>query len=215
MYLISVKYVVVVCQTKKTIYAPFSIQIFLKVLFYVRVCRYNEIFLFTNNSEFSRFCVYCLCQMDKILIFLQVTEKDGLPKLICSSCVYKVISWVAFKTQCEQSDEILRTTFQCSEIETHLLSSSKKSGLDISQNCVEGENVDVNNLLECNNVAAKDDAADIKYQKSSEQNLAIENNWNVFSNASESEVQTERNERSIVYDEQNDAADEEEQEDEV
>lgn len=45
----------------------------------------------------------------------KVTDSDGLPKLICSSCVYKVISWVTFKSQCEKNDEILRATFQCSE----------------------------------------------------------------------------------------------------
>lgn len=51
------------------------------------------------------------------LIF-KVTDKDDLPKLICSSCVYKVISWVTFKSQCEKNDEILRNTFHRNEVST-------------------------------------------------------------------------------------------------
>lgn len=34
---------------------------------------------------------------------------DELPKKICSSCVYKSVSWYSFKQQCEQSDIVLRS----------------------------------------------------------------------------------------------------------
>ena len=35
-------------------------------------------------------------------------KKDGLPMNICSTCVYKCISWHTFKQQCGQSDFMLR-----------------------------------------------------------------------------------------------------------
>lgn len=133
-----------------------------------------------------------------------MTEKDGLPKLICSSCVYKVISWVTFKTQCEQSDEILRTTFQCSEKKSTTSSSNEQSSLDIQQNTVDCRG-GVNNLFKPNNEVT-DDTAKSHLEHSPVQFSGIYN-WN----ASESEVKAENNEISIVYVKQDDeAADEDE-----
>ncbi|XP_037048131.1 zinc finger protein 737-like isoform X1 [Bradysia coprophila] len=68
---------------------------------------------------------------------VQVTAEDGLPKHICNSCVYKVVSWVTFKSQCEQNDEILRTTFQCSVNKQSLSSTSQPSGETCSKNIVD------------------------------------------------------------------------------
>lgn len=137
-------------------------------------------------------------------LFLKVTEKDGLPKLICSSCVYKVISWVTFKTQCEQSDEILRTTFQCSEKKATTSSCNEQSSLDIQQNTVDCRG-GVNNLFKSKNEATND-AAKSQLEHSPVQFCGIYN-WN----ASESEVKAENNEISIVYVKQDDeAADEDE-----
>lgn len=127
-----------------------------------------------------------------------MTEKDGLPKLICSSCVYKVISWVTFKTQCEQSDEILKTTFQCSENKTSASSSNEQSSLNFTQNSVDGESV--NNLFKSDN-ATTNDTAESQLEHSS----GIDN-WNV----SGSEVGTKNNEISVVYVKQDVEADENE-----
>lgn len=43
--------------------------------------------------------------------------------------MYKVISWVTFKSQCEQSDDILRKTFQCKQ---SLSSAGEQFGNDLN-----------------------------------------------------------------------------------
>lgn len=122
-------------------------------------------------------------------IFPKVTEKDGLPKLICSSCVYKVISWVTFKKQCEQSDGILRTTFQCSENKATTPSASDvRSTSDCRQS--------VNNLL----VTTNDPSG-----SQSKQISGIDD-----SNASELEGKTGNDGNRIEIDQQADEADEDE-----
>lgn len=131
---------------------------------------------------------------------IKVTENDGLPKLICSSCVYKVISWVTFKTQCEQNDEILRTTFQCSERKsTASLSSNVSSGLELPQTTVD-HRVNLNNLFESKNDSTDDTSAS-RLEQSPEQ---CPGNWN----PSEPEIEAQNNESSVVYDKQDDEADE-------
>lgn len=39
---------------------------------------------------------------------MQVSTTDGLPPSICSTCVYKCVTWFSFKQQCEHIDSILR-----------------------------------------------------------------------------------------------------------
>lgn len=132
--------------------------------------------------------------------FSKVTDKDGLPKLICSSCVYKVISWATFKTQCEQSDQILRTTFQCSENKLQPSSSEDQSPLEALQNSVECESV--NNLFESN--VLLDDTAESQLEYVSDQFTG--NNWDGVES-----VRTDNNEISTtVLDKKQEEADENE-----
>lgn len=102
--------------------------------------------------------------------------------------MYKVISWVTFKTQCEQSDEILRTTFQCSDDKVTSSSSAEQSSTDYPPPNT------VNNLLQSNAVdAATIDTVECQLEQSTELVLADIDEWNA------SDVRPENNEISAVY----------------
>lgn len=117
--------------------------------------------------------------------------------------MYKVVSWVTFKTQCEQSDTILRTTFKCSANQPTQLFSSEEPALDIPNT---NDCESVNNLFESDNVATSG-TVDAQFEQLSKQFPEIENNWSV----SQTEDKTENNESSINYDNKlHDEADEDE-----
>lgn len=144
-----------------------------------------ETFILCTNIQVIKFIYKQLSpQIYICYIFPKVTEKDGLPKLICSSCVYKVISWVTFKTQCEQSDEILKTTFQCSENKGTIESSNEQPTLQfppqdtVLQDTVDCETVDY--IFQSSSEPVKEEVETL-LQQSSERNCDVtENidNWN-------------------------------------
>lgn len=137
-------------------------------------------------------------------MLIKVTEKDGLPKLICSSCVYKVISWVTFKTQCEQSDEILRTTFQCSGIKATTSPSNEQS--TFPQDSLDCESNEI--LYQSNNEPLKAEEVETLLGQSSEPFCDIAgsiNNWNTSDTIDE----TDQNERLIDRSKQGDADEDE------
>ena len=47
--------------------------------------------------------------MRKILINLQVSEEDSLPKIICNYCLEKLEGFFDFKTSCVKAEEMLES----------------------------------------------------------------------------------------------------------
>lgn len=52
---------------------------------------------------------------------------DGLPVLICAQCIYQLNCSFKFKTQCENSDAILRKYLSNIQFETEVSKNKKKT----------------------------------------------------------------------------------------
>lgn len=65
---------------------------------------------------------------------LKITECDGLPSNICSSCVYKCVSWQSFKQQCEQADLAFRNQLNFEHKHTIIIDEDTSDTTSINEN---------------------------------------------------------------------------------
>uniref|UniRef100_A0A1B6L7M2 Protein krueppel n=1 Tax=Graphocephala atropunctata TaxID=36148 RepID=A0A1B6L7M2_9HEMI len=94
-----------------------------------RFCLSNKGILLTifGSAEGDHLGLYELPSQIKSILSIEIEEEDGLPSLICHSCLFNVERSLNFKNQCEQADSILRSFIKERECEGNQINEKKNT----------------------------------------------------------------------------------------
>lgn len=100
-------------------------------------------------------------------------QSDGLPAMICSTCVYKCVTWFSFKQQCEHIDSILRNQLNLkSFLKTDSANTIAATGqIGVVETCRVLNEPPLNDISEINDVQLEDnfseETEEVQYKEAS------------------------------------------------
>ncbi|XP_046668856.1 zinc finger protein 271-like [Homalodisca vitripennis] len=92
-----------------------------------RFCLSNKGILLSifGSGEGDHLGLYELPSQIKSILSIEIEKEDGLPSLICHSCLFNVERSLNFKNQCEQADSMLRSFIRERECEENQINEIK------------------------------------------------------------------------------------------